>query len=68
MELTEFKLSVSNDDSTVAYLWLPGHPGVDKVGAVTRQIRLGDLVPCSGPDIYVDLDGDGKVIGIEILA
>ncbi len=68
METTEFKFTVSPDDPEVAYLSLPGHPGKGTNGAVARQVRIADIVLCTGPDIYLDLDSLGRVIGIEILA
>ncbi|MBL8279603.1 MAG: DUF2283 domain-containing protein [Pelomonas sp.] len=63
----EFSLKISADDPDVAYLVLPGHPGSGVAGAVSRQIRLSDLLQYKGADIYIDLDEAGVVIGIEVL-
>jgi uncharacterized protein YuzE len=59
-------LKISDDDEDVAYLTLPGHPKT--AGSVAKTTRLLDLVAYTGPDIYLDFDKDGKLIGVEILA
>lgn len=64
----DIALRISEDDKEVAYLILPGHPGVGAKGAVARQVRLLDLMSYDGADIYLDLDADGRLIGIEVLA
>jgi uncharacterized protein YuzE len=61
-------LTISDDDEDVAYLTLPGHPGQGTPGAVAKQTRLQDLMAYAGPDIYLDFDRDGNLIGVEILA
>ncbi|WP_411885854.1 DUF2283 domain-containing protein [Polaromonas sp. YR568] len=61
-------LDVSSDDEDVAYLSLPNHPGRGSAGVVAKQVRLLDLLQYVGPDIYLDLDEDGRLIGFEILA
>ena len=58
-------LKISDDDEDVAYLTLPGHPRTAE--SAVKQTRLLDLVAYTGPDIYLDFDKDGKLIGIEIL-
>lgn len=61
-------LKVSEDDPDVAYLYLPGHPGEKKENIVKSQIRLYDIIQSyKGPDIYLDIDHEDNVIGIEIL-
>jgi len=60
-------LTLSEDDDDVAYLKLPDHPGNDTSGAVNKQIRLLDLTTYTGPDIYLDFDSKGRLIGLEIL-
>ena len=60
-------LRVSEDDQDVAYVSLPGHPGAGVKAIVAKQVRLLDLLPYKGADIYLDLDADGRLIGIEIL-
>ncbi len=62
------KLRVSEDDQDVAYVTLPGHPGEGTKSAIAKQVRLSTLLSYTGADIYLDLDVDGKLIGIEILA
>jgi uncharacterized protein YuzE len=61
-------LSVGGDDEDVAYLLLPDHPGAGVPHAVARQIRLLDVLKYDGPDINLDFDARGRLIGIEILA
>ncbi len=48
-----------------AYLSLPKHPRTQ--GCVSRTVSLRDMLPNSGPEINLDLDATGAVIGIEIL-
>ena len=62
------RLVVSPDDPDVAYLYLPDHPGPGSSAVSSRQIRLADLVlGYSGPDLVIDLDQDGRAIGVEVL-
>ncbi len=61
-------LKVSEDDPDVAYLYLPGHPGGKKENIIKSQIRLYDIIKnYKGPDIYLDIDHEDNVIGMEIL-
>ena len=50
----------------MAYISLPGsklEPGI-----VKKQVELDDLIPdYKGPEIRLDFDKDGLLIGIEIL-
>lgn len=65
----EIKLKINEDDSDVAYLLLPGHPGTGFASVVAKQIRISDVISeYRGPDIYFDFDDKGELIGIEILA
>jgi len=64
----QISLSVSASDQDVAYLYLPDHPGPGTPGAVAKQVRLSDLLMYNGPDLYLDLDEHGHLIGIEILS
>jgi uncharacterized protein YuzE len=68
MTTGKIALSISDDDEDVGYLTLPKHPGKGTPGAVRKQTRLLDLVKYVGPDIFLDFDMDGNLIGIEILA
>ena len=65
---TKIRLEVSEDDENVAYVLLPDHPGTGAKGAVARQTRLLDVLKYAGPDIYLDFDKEGRLIGIEVLA
>jgi uncharacterized protein YuzE len=67
MAQKKFELSVSDDDPDVAYLALPGHPGRGVPRAVAKQVRLLTLLQYVGPDIHLDLDADGHLIGIEFV-
>lgn len=62
-----FELRLSEDDSDVAYLRLPTHPG--DTCKMSRSIRLVDLLgPYQGPGVVLDFDQEGVLVGIEILA
>ena len=66
--MTGFQLEVSKDDSDIAYLMLPNHPGRGKPGIVAKQVSLSENIEgYKGPDIYLDFDDLGQLIGIEIL-
>ncbi|MGJ5052554.1 MULTISPECIES: DUF2283 domain-containing protein [unclassified Bradyrhizobium] len=47
---------------------LPEHPGSGTKGCSARQVPLSDLLSYVGADIILDLDADGRLIGIEVLA
>lgn len=57
-------MRVSEDDPDVAYVYLVGEPRPKSV----RQVRLSDVVVYRGADVFLDLDADGNLLGIEILA
>lgn len=60
------QLNIS-DDNNVAYLKLPDHPGTAP-GIVKQSVSLRDLLNnYKGPDINLDLDESGTLIGIEII-
>ena len=68
MSDSTIKLKVSDDDSDVAYLYLPDHPGPGIPNVVGKQISLNKLVDgYLGPDVYLDFGQNGRLIGIEIL-
>ena len=52
-----------------AYLYLKGAPRDERrVGSVANTIILEDLIPgYLGPDIHLDFDKNGVLIGLEIL-
>ncbi len=55
--------------ANASYLYLPDHPVVDPSGCVANTIPLHQIVEgYEGPDINLDFDGQGRLIGIEILA
>lgn len=60
-------LVVSPDDADVAYLRLAGHPGPGAAGVVHRSVRLRTLLAYVGPEVVLDLDADGRLIGVEVL-
>ncbi len=68
MEKRKMALNISNDDEDVAYLILPDHPGQGTSGVVAKQTSLRSLLEYVGPEIYLDFDEVGRLIGIEILA
>jgi uncharacterized protein YuzE len=62
-----FELRVSEDDQDVAYLRLPSHPG--ETCKMSKSIRLVELMGSyEGPDVVLDFDQDGVLVGIELLA
>ena len=61
-----FVLKVSADDPAVAYLRLPTHPGGRP--ELSKSVRLVDLLGrYEGPDIVLDFDASGVLVGIEIV-
>lgn len=66
MAAENFRLEQPNGIGEAAYLYLPGHP--QGPGSVASQVRLHDLLPdYIGPDVYLDLDANRRLIGIEVL-
>ncbi|WP_438015636.1 DUF2283 domain-containing protein [Sorangium sp. So ce315] len=62
------ELRVSDDDADVAYLRLPSHPGTSSC-KMARSVRLRDLMgDYDGPDVVLDFDLRGILVGIEVLA
>ena len=56
------------DDGDMAYLTLENHPGKGEAGATAKQVALHSLVEnYRGPDIYMDFDHAGNLIGLELL-
>lgn len=70
MSKNAIELTVNDDDDDlVAYLVLPDHPGSGTPGIVSRHESIKDLIDgYKGPDVFLDFDKDGCLIGIEILA
>ena len=68
MSKSKIRLKVSKADPDVAYLYLPDFPEGQSTGCVEKQTRLSDLIDgFKGPDLYLDFDRDGTLIGVEIL-
>ena len=68
--MTEKKITTRiNDDATTVYVSLPSHPKKPIPGLVTKTISIDDFIPnYKGPQINLDFDHNGELIGIEILA
>jgi hypothetical protein len=62
----KISLTISADDHDVAYLYLPGHAGRG-TPAVAKQVRLSSLLTYKGPDLFLDFDADGQLVGVEVL-
>lgn len=57
-----------SEDPSVGYLYLSNHPGPGSVGCVKGTVRLSALIPnYVGPEIHLDLEEAGAIIGIEVL-
>ncbi len=63
----KFLLSISEDDADVAYLRLPSHPGGEPC-RMSKSIRLFDIIKdYEGPEVVLDFDERGVLVGIEIV-
>lgn len=61
-----FTLRVSPDDPDVAYLRLPTHPGGRP--KMSKSVRLVDVLgKYDGPEVVLDFDARGVLVGIEIV-
>lgn len=55
--------------ANASYLILPGHPGRGTKGCVANSVPLDQLITgYDGPDVTLDFDAQGRLIGIEVLA
>ncbi|MDG0803655.1 DUF2283 domain-containing protein [Pectobacterium polaris] len=60
-------LELSNDGD-MAYLVLPNHPGKGNAGVAVKQVALRSVIEnYQGPEIYLDFDINGAIIGMEFL-
>jgi uncharacterized protein YuzE len=60
---------VSDIFANASYLTLPDHPGRGTWGCVANSIPLDQVIEgYEGPDVVLDFDANGRLIGIEILA
>lgn len=67
MTKNRLRLDVSKDGD-VAYLFLPAHPSKGKGKIVDKQISLRSVINnYKGPEIYLDFNQEGEIIGIELL-
>jgi uncharacterized protein YuzE len=58
---------VASEDGDVAYLYLPSHKGEGNP-CVNKQLRLLETLDnYNGPDIYLDFDDNGVLVGLEVL-
>lgn len=58
----------SNEDGDLAYLFLPKHPGKGVPGVTVKQYFLHSLIGnYQGPEIVLDFDKDGEIIGMEFM-
>ena len=63
----EIKLECSADGD-VAYLYLPKHLGNSIYGISTKQVLLNSLINnYKGPEIILDFNKDGEIIGMEFI-
>ncbi|ASY80524.1 DUF2283 domain-containing protein [Pectobacterium polaris] len=50
----------------MAYLFLPSHPGKGKAGVAVKQVALQSIMDnYQGPEIHLDFDSNGNIIGME---
>jgi uncharacterized protein YuzE len=63
-----FILKVSDDAADVAYLRLPSH-SEDESCKMSKSIRLHEILGVyQGPEVILDFDQRGVLVGIEVLA
>lgn len=63
-----FQLHISVDDEDVAYLRLPSYLGVEPC-KMSRSVQLREVLgDYEGPDVNLDFDMRGVLVGIEVLA
>ncbi len=61
--MKKIHVKVSGENGNTAYITLPRHP--DK--SVAKTVVLDNLMEYVGPRVHLDLDADGRLIGIEVL-
>lgn len=65
--MSKFQLNVSADEDEVAYLKLATHPA-SLPAVVKKTVALSDVLGVyEGPEVNLDFDADGVLIGIEIV-
>lgn len=62
----KIRVQYEGEDAHTAYVALRGHRS--EPGIVSKTIILNDVLDFKGPHVHLDLDKEGRLIGIEILA
>jgi len=62
----KIRVSCVGEDAHTAYVALPGHRS--EPGIVSKTIILNEVLAFKGPHVHLDIDKEGRLIGIEILA
>lgn len=66
MSKRKFQLRISDDDDQVAYLRLPTYS--EETKRMSKSVRLVDLLGSyNGPEVVLDFDEDGTLVGIEVV-
>ena len=65
MTKKKIRVKLVGKDAHTAYVALPGHR--TKPGIVSKTLTLSEMIEYKGPQIHLDLDKEGKLIGIEVL-
>ena len=62
----KIRVEFEGEDAHAAYVALSGHR--HEPGIVSKTIILNEVLDFKGPHVHLDLDKEGRLIGIEILA
>ncbi|TWU14016.1 hypothetical protein CA54_28580 [Symmachiella macrocystis] len=66
MSNQRIKFSSGQDEARSAYVTLPDN--LETPGSVSKTIGLHEIIDdYQGPLVYLDFDGDKRLVGIEIL-
>ncbi len=64
----KFLLELSERKHEVAYLQLPSYP-TSEAWKTSKSVRLVEIIgKYKGPDVVLDFDEEGVLVGLEILA
>ena len=62
------KLAVCKSNTEVAYIYLSGRPRKKTSGIVKKTIQLSEVIEnYKGPDVFLDFNMEGELIGLEVL-
>lgn len=62
-----FELRLGGEPDEVAYLRLPSYPASGQF-KTSKTLRLHDVIGAyDGPDVYLDIDESGTLVGIDVL-